>query len=94
MNNTKNNFNYKEYDEVFDKMKNFDSKKIGDIIKSAYNSGMIKIFKNSNSAFDTADEEYMECFVALVMGINMLQNNNISLKQHKKNNQGEDKIAS
>ena len=59
---------------LFNKMKHYNSKQIGDIIVNAHNNGLLSI---TGGLFEQEDID--ECYVALMVAVGMLKGNDIKL---------------
>lgn len=59
---------------LFNKMKHYNSKQIGDILVNAHNNGLLSI---TGGLFEQEDTD--ECYVAFMIAIGMLKDNDIKL---------------
>lgn len=75
----------KRYGATFEQLKHYDSQQIGDILTKAYNSGLLAI---CGALFDEKDVD--ECFVALMIAINILKANNLTLTEEALNDKDQE----
>ncbi len=66
----------KRYGATFEKLRDYDSQQIGDILVKAHNDGLLAI---CGALFDEKDTD--ECYVALMIGIGMLKANKLTLPE-------------
>lgn len=75
----------KRFGTTFEQLRDYNSKEIGDILLKAHNDRLLAI---CGGLFDEKDAD--ECYVALMIAIKMLQDNNLTLPKEYLNDKEEE----